>query len=115
MALSRRTLGLFGEYIALLYLVCKGYRILYHRYKAKTGEVDIVAMRGELLVFVEVKTRRDLSFLPLSEIISPQQLRRLHNTADWFRVYHKQYKDYSIRCDAIFIQLGKWPKHITHL
>lgn len=49
--------GHLSEYWAALYLVMKGYRILAIRYRTRVGEVDIVARRKALVVFVEVKAR----------------------------------------------------------
>ncbi|MET3613426.1 putative endonuclease [Rhizobium aquaticum] len=50
--------GFFAEYIAALYLLLKGYHIAAMRYRSRGGEVDIVARKGDLAVFVEVKARR---------------------------------------------------------
>jgi putative endonuclease len=49
--------GHLSEYWAALYLVVKGYRVLAIRYRTRLGEVDIVARRKDLIVFVEVKAR----------------------------------------------------------
>jgi len=57
-------LGHEAEDRAAQYLLDKGYTIVTRRYKAKHGEIDIVALDGELLVFVEVKYRRGNSSWP---------------------------------------------------
>lgn len=49
--------GHVSEYLAALYLFLRGYRILAIRYRTKLGEIDIVARRKTLIVFVEVKAR----------------------------------------------------------
>ena len=51
--------GHVSEWIAAAYLLLKGYRILALRYRTKLGEIDIVARKGDLAVFVEVKARGD--------------------------------------------------------
>jgi putative endonuclease len=50
--------GRFAETLAALWLMAKGYRILAQRARTPWGEVDIAALKGDLLVFVEVKARR---------------------------------------------------------
>lgn len=52
--------GLYAEYLAAAYLWVKGYDILARRYKTPVGEVDLVARKGDVLAFVEVKGRADL-------------------------------------------------------
>ena len=51
--------GIIAEYWAAAYLVMKGYRIQAMRFRAKSGEIDIIARKKELIVFVEVKARRN--------------------------------------------------------
>lgn len=50
--------GRFSELAAAFWLVLKGYRVVARRYRTHAGEIDIVAMKGGLAVFVEVKARR---------------------------------------------------------
>jgi putative endonuclease len=50
--------GRVGEWIAMLYLVAKGYRVIGHRLRTPYGEVDLAAWKGGVLVIVEVKTRK---------------------------------------------------------
>ncbi|WP_117193081.1 YraN family protein [Rhizobium terrae] len=49
--------GHVSEYIAALFLLAKGYRILALRYRTRLGEIDLIVRRGDLVVFVEVKAR----------------------------------------------------------
>jgi len=57
-------------------LRAKGYTIITRRYKARRGEIDLVAMDGETLVFVEVKYRRAAGYVP-EESIGTEKLRSL--------------------------------------
>ena len=50
--------GHLSEYYAVLYLLLKGYRIKAMRFRTKSGEVDIIARKGDLVAFIEVKARR---------------------------------------------------------
>ena len=54
------TFGLTAETRSAWLLRCKGYRILARRAKHPVGEIDLVAKRGKLLAFVEVKARRSV-------------------------------------------------------
>ena len=50
--------GHVSEYLAVLYLLFRGYRILAMRFRPKAGEIDVIARKADLVVFVEVKARR---------------------------------------------------------
>ena len=57
---TRRTTGIKGEEEAARFLTRSGYAILDRNVRTRAGEIDLVAKEGKTLVFVEVKTRRDL-------------------------------------------------------
>ena len=57
---ARYHTGLWGEFIATIVLSLKGYRILARRYKTHCGEIDLIAVRGDTVSFVEVKARATL-------------------------------------------------------
>ena len=68
-------LGLYGEETAVKLLKYKGYHILARNFRLKSGELDIVALDGTTIVFVEVKTRRQSRFTPGTNL-SFRQLKR---------------------------------------
>jgi len=83
---SRRRLGAEGEQRAALLLERKGYRIEARNVRAGGVEIDIVARRGGLVVFVEVKTRRSTRFgSPESAVDAPKQARLVEGAAAWLR------------------------------
>ncbi|KAB3531403.1 YraN family protein [Alkaliphilus serpentinus] len=53
----KKSLGKDGEAFARSYLIREGYHILFNNYRTRFGEMDIIAKKGNLIVFVEVKTR----------------------------------------------------------
>ncbi|MBQ9753720.1 MAG: YraN family protein [Lentisphaeria bacterium] len=73
-------LGKFGEDTAVKLLKIKGYRILARNFRLKSGELDIVALDGLTVVFVEVKTLRRLPGFRPAGNLSLQQMRRNHTT-----------------------------------
>ena len=66
----RRRLGDFGERVAASHLESKGYEILERNYTVREGEIDIIASKGEELVFVEVRSKQGRSFGLPEESIS---------------------------------------------
>ena len=77
---NRRSADL-GEDMAAVFLVARGYRILDRRWRTPGGELDLVAARGDLLVFVEVKTRGARSPVPPEHWVLPRQQRLLRRAA----------------------------------
>jgi putative endonuclease len=71
--------GILAEYIAAAILVLKGYRILAHRYKCHSGEIDLIVRKGDTLVFVEVKARAKLA--DALEAVSINSRRRIARAA----------------------------------
>jgi len=78
--------GLFSEWYARMFLRFRGYRILQSRYvtgkNTNRAEIDIIAKRGNTIVFVEVKCRPDLQ--TAWDAITPAQIRRLRNAANTY-------------------------------
>ena len=74
-------IGYFGERSAAGYLRKKGYRILASNYRSRFGEIDIVACKGGILAFVEVKTRASARFVTAAEQVDAAKQRRLIATA----------------------------------
>ena len=78
---SRQWLGRQGEAAAEEALVRAGLRILERRFRSRFGEVDLVALDGDVMVFVEVKTRRGLRFGSPAEAVIPRKQARLARAA----------------------------------
>ncbi len=74
-------LGRRGEDAAAQYLQGRGMTIVARNWRCTTGEIDIVAREGSVLVFCEVKTRRGLRYGPPLEAITPAKAARLRRLA----------------------------------
>lgn len=74
-------IGKWGERIARDYLVTQGYAIMSLNEKIGSVEVDIIASKGERVVFVEVKTRASLDYDPI-DAVDDKKMRRLCRAAD---------------------------------
>lgn len=105
----------FGETIASNYLTKKGYKIIERNYRKGYGEIDIIAIHKNILVFLEVKTRTTLLFGGAIESISEYKLRSLIKTARYYRLLHPNLPE-MLRIDAVLIDLtaGKI-KNINHI
>ena len=102
-------LGRWSEYRAAVALLFKGYRILAFRYRTRVGEVDIIARRGDLVIFVEVKARKDLR--AGVEAVSYTAERRIENAADHWLRRQSDATRLSLRHDIIVVRPWRWPTH----
>lgn len=105
--------GYFGEFVAILVLLSKGYRILKHRYKLSGGEIDIIARRGNKISFVEVKTRKSEEKCQIA--ITPWQLRRIRNVSQFFLKNNPKYMNCDLSYDVILVADWCFPKHIENI
>jgi len=94
-------LGKEGEEMAAGYLGQKGYAILHRNWRYRQLEVDIIALKEDVLHFVEVKLRRTNQFGYPEESVSKQKLRFLMRAADQFLYLNPQYKKISFDILAI--------------
>ena len=78
-----RRLGADAEDRAAEYLIEKGYTIVRRGFKGRRGEIDLVAMDGDVLVIVEVKERTKPGYTP-EESVGPMKAQRLASAADEF-------------------------------
>ena len=76
--------GNYGEGLACEYLKGQGYKIMERNYRIRGGEIDIVAMDKDTLVFVEVKTRWSHEFGPPAESMTPWKIKYLIKTAMFY-------------------------------
>ncbi|WFS00966.1 YraN family protein [Rhizobium tumorigenes] len=101
--------GYLSEYLAALYLVCKGYSIVAIRHKTVLGEIDIVARKGDLAVFVEVKARRGEQ--AAIDAVSFSSQRRIRAASDLWLAQQPDFGRLSQRYDIVAILPGRWPRH----
>lgn len=87
--MSTKDTGDLGERLARGYLRRRGYRILETNYRCPRGEIDIIARKGDYLVFVEVRARTSLSFGRPEESVTAAKKAKLINTALHYRQEHE--------------------------
>jgi putative endonuclease len=103
-------LGLSAESRAAVFLVAKGFRILARRWKSPLGEIDIVARRRHLLIFVEVKARADLDAAAWS--VTARQQARIAAAAEIWLAQSPDQSIRDIRFDAVLVAPGRIPRHL---
>jgi putative endonuclease len=102
-------LGISAESRAAALLIAKGFRILARRFRSPVGEIDIVARRRHLLVFVEVKARERLDDAAWS--VTERQRARIIAAEAWL-ADHPDPSIQDIRFDAMLVAPGRMPQHI---
>jgi putative endonuclease len=105
-------LGLSAELRAAALLIAKGYRIRARRWRSPIGEIDLVARRGGVLVFAEVKARA--SFDTAAEAITPRQRQRIATAAAVWLARYPDQRIRSIRFDVILVAPRRLPRHIRN-
>lgn len=81
---ERQALGKKGEKIAEKFLKRKGYKVLQRNYRCSFGEIDLIAVDGDYLVFVEVKTRSEVGSILPQHAVDLRKQRRLARLAAYF-------------------------------
>ncbi len=102
--------GAHAETVAEVWLRLKLYKILARRYRVKGGEIDIVARRGDVVAFVEVKARAEMDAALIA--ITPQKQRRLRIAAARWLVQNPWAASCTLRADAIFVAPRRLPQHV---
>ncbi len=107
---AARRRGARAERIAALALRLRGFAILARGHRCATGEIDIVARRGRLLVFVEVKARGDAE--AAAHALRARQRGRIARAAAGFLAARPELAGLEIRFDAMVFGAWPWPRHV---
>lgn len=102
--MNNRELGYYGETIAKQYLIGKGYKILMQNFKSKSGEIDIIAQIEDYIVFIEVKTRRTLTYGLPGEAVDRRKQMRYGKIASTY-IRNNRLFDNNYRFDVIEIYI----------
>lgn len=101
---DRQRLGRWGERLAADYLERRGYRVLERNVRRREGEIDLVTVYEETLVFVEVRIRRGDSVGKAVESLTPAKQRRLRQLATVYSAEHPELPA-DLRIDLVAIEL----------
>jgi len=119
--ISTKLSGKIAEFLCRMYMRFHGYRIIAKNYicgtgkKTPYGELDFVAVKGNSIVFCEVKKRQNnMEFL---RALSYQQQQRILSGGQYFVRANPRYKKYEMRFDVFFVKLPfsvKWLKNAVY-
>jgi putative endonuclease len=103
--------GRLAEYAAALFLRLKGYRILVIRYRTPVGEIDIIARRGDLVAFVEVKMRRNER--DAVDAVGHAAQHRIRSASNYWISRRSDAHLLVFRYDIVAMQQWKLPRHLV--
>ncbi len=95
-----------GEEIATNYLKNKGYKIIERNFRKGYGEIDIITIKDNVLIFVEVKTRTSSLYGGAIEAIAYHKIKSLIKTAQFYKMLHPKFPE-ALRIDAVLIDLNE--------
>ena len=102
-----------SEWLAAWALRLKGWRIVAKRFKTKTGEVDLIARRRDLIIMVEVKARASL--IEAMDSVTPTAQRRIEAAGDIWLARQPDFSTLSVRYDLVAVLPRQWPVHVERL
>ena len=104
MSEQRKRLGQRGEDAAAAYLARSGMTVIERNWRCKSGEIDIIALDGDVVVLCEVKTRRGTAKGTPEESITPTKQRKYERLARAY-IAHADLADVEVRFDVISIRV----------
>lgn len=93
--------GIFAERWVAFCLFFLGYRLLFHRYKTKLGEIDLIFEKKDTIIAVEVKGRHDKR--TVDDVVAPYQLERISRAVKLFLANNTKYVNYNVRIDIVLV------------
>lgn len=99
-------IAVIGEELASNFLKKNGYKIIERNFRRGYGEIDIISIKDNALIFSEVKTRTSENFGTPFESITSWKLKSVVKTAQFYKILHPNLPD-SLRIDAISVRLTK--------
>lgn len=103
---GKRGYGEMGENYAVELLKSKGYKVIERNFRSKIGEIDIIAIDGDTLVFVEVKTRWSKKFGLPEEAVSKTKIARIKRTGELYSISRPALPK-KLRVDVVAIEVEK--------
>lgn len=107
-------LGKTGEDVAVEYLIQNNYKIIERNFYCKTGEIDIIALNKEYIVFVEVKTRSSVNYGLPSEAVTKSKLDHLYKTARYY-LYSRNLQNECVRFDVVEVYFKNSKYIVNHI
>jgi putative endonuclease len=103
---KRKEVGARGEKLAADFLKRRGYKIIQRNFRCREGEIDIIAQKGECLVFVEVRTKKNTAFGTPEESVTLSKREKLISLADAY-LQTLRNQPPSWRIDVVAVELTR--------
>lgn len=116
MKFYNKSIGDYGENITENYLIKNGYKILKRNFKCKTGEIDLICLKDNVVSFIEVKSRFYFLYGTPCEAVTYSKIKRLINASNYF-IYINKLHNHNVRFDVVEVFLNPENKHyqINHI
>ena len=101
--------GRLAEWLCLWHLRLRGWRIVAHRWRCPSGEIDILARRGRVLAVIEVKSRGEMD--AAAAALPPRQRRRIARAAEAFLLSRPDLAGLDVRFDVMLVAGYRPPRH----
>lgn len=111
---SKHTLGREGEKIACEHLEKQGHKLLCRNYKVRGGEIDIITLDGDTLVFSEVKTRSGKKCGNAAEAVDSKKISRMCVAAERY-IYEQNLNNKAVRFDVIEVYAASQKMLVNHI
>ena len=111
--MDTRDKGKFGEFLAATYIEDKGYKILSQNYYKNKGEIDIIALDKNILVFIEVKTRHSKKYGSAALAVDANKQRNIIRTSKLF-IHENKMHNIQCRFDVIEVYISD-KTNINHI
>jgi len=103
---AKDAVGRYGERVAAAHLVDAGWTVLDRNWRGRGGELDVVALDGDVLVAVEVKTRRGTAYGHPAQAVTAAKLARLVRlTGEWLATHDVRAR--SVRIDVVAVLVAR--------
>lgn len=110
----KQQIGRNGEDIATKYLMENGYKILERNFNCWQGEIDIIALDKQEIVFIEVKTRRNTRYGYAVEAVNDIKKKHLWKAVEYY-VFSRNLQNEFIRIDVIEVYINRKDFNINHI
>lgn len=111
---KRHIIGKIGEDLAVKYLEQVGYKILQRNFECRQGEIDIIALYKNEIIFIEVKTRTNIKFGNPADAVDRSKQKHLLKAVKYY-LYSRNLEDEFVRIDVIEIYLYSHKYKVNHI
>lgn len=111
---NRKNIGNLGENLVAKYLEDLGYKIIERNFNCKLGEIDIIAQDKNEIVFVEVKTRRMLSYGDPAESVNIPKQKHIYRAGEYYLLINNKLDNFT-RIDVVEVYLHDKEYKINHI